>query len=425
MNRFSPRLLALLGILAIQSVSAIDNPHFYRATNMFSEPRFERNGLTSFDFTLGGGKTHTGFNGENCKAPILDVWGTHNMRLLGVGVPCKDPNNCLDLILIELAKEDQNNGFGAFSLCSQFKIFEANLSFEQNFARGLFFQAHLPVRKLELNDTCFRDLSPADEECFGCPNINTPIWQTFLQHFDEILDRWCLHCDPFDEWGIGDTSLLLGWTHNYQETNVIDFVDMTFKAGILIPTGKTKNENQIFSLPFGYNGHWAGQGIGKISFGLYDWITFGGHIEAMFFANKDRNIRLQTAPCQSALIKLAKGEAKISPGTIWDAGVYAKADHVVGGLSILMGYSFASKNEDTITPCDMGTFNPCVANGDQFYESWKMNTLHVQADYDFYQPNRFFGPRVGFFYNYIISGKHIFRTNMLGGIIGLDITHDF
>lgn len=425
MKCFSPRFLILLSVICLQSANAIDNPHFYRATNMFSEPRFERPWLTTFDLSLGGGATHTGFNGSNNKVPILDAWGTHNMRLLGVNVPGKDPNNELDLILIELSKEDSNNCFANFGICSQFKIFEMNLSYEQNFKRGFFFHAHMPVRKLELTNNCFRDLSPTDEECFGCPNINTPIWQTFLEQFDAILDRWCLNCAPFDEWGIGDTSLLLGWTNNYQETDLLDFVDITMKAGVLVPSGKTKNEDQIFSLPFGYNGHWAVQGIGKLSFGLYDWFTFGGHIEAMFFLKKDRCIRMQTSPCQSALIKLAKGGAEIDPGTIWDAGIYAKADHVVGGLSVLLGYQFASKGQDSITPCNTGIFDPCVASGDAFYESWKMNTLHVQADYDFYQPNRRFGPRVGFFWNYIISGKHIFRTNMYGGTIGIDFTHNF
>ncbi len=200
---------------------------------------------------------------------------------------------------------------------------------------------------------------------------------------------------------------------------------MTFKTGVLVPTGKRKNENQIFSLPFGYNGHWAIQGIGKLSIGLYDWLTFGGHIEAMFFLNKDRNMRLQTAPCQSALIKLARGNAEVNPGTIWDAGVYTKADHLVGGLSVLLGYSFASKSEDVITPCDMGTFDPCIANGDPQFQSWKMNTLHLYAEYDFYNPCRGFGPRLGFFWNYVISGKRIFRTNMLGGAIGIDFTHNF
>lgn len=419
------RITALCALMSLPSALAIDNPHFYRATNMFPEPRFERNGLTTFDASVGAGHTHTGFNCDAHKAPILDIWGTHNMRQLGVGVPCKDPNNCLDLILIELARQDANCGFATFGICSEFKIIEANFSFEQNFACGFFFHTHIPLRRLQLKDNCFRDLSPTNEECFGCPNIDNPIWQTFLQHFDQILERWCLSCSSMDEWGVGDLSLLLGWTTNYQGTEVLDFVDMTFQAGALAPTGKKKNENQIFSLPFGYDGHWAFQGIGDISIGLYDWLTFGGHIEAMYFFKKDRNIRMQTAPCQSALIKLARGDAQVNPGTIWDAGVFAKADHFIGGLSILLGYSFASKNEDTIAPCETSVFNCNIVNGDPLLKSWKMNTLHLYTEYDFYKQDCTFGPRIGFFWNYVISGKRIFRTNMLGGEIGIDFTHDF
>ncbi len=425
MKSYFSRLLALLTITAVSSNIAIDNPHFYRATNIFPEPRFERSGLTTLDMTFAGGHTHTGFNYESQKVPIFDIWGTQNMRMLGVGVPCKDPNNCLDLILIELSKQDPNCGFGNFSICSKFKIFEANFWFSQNFACGFFFQAHMPVRRMQFKDICFQDLSPVDEECFGCPNIDTQIWQTFLEQFDQILDRWGICCNPLDAWGIGDTSLLLGWTHNYQETDVLDFIDMTMKLGVLAPTGKRKHENEIFSLPFGYNGHWAIQGIGEIAFGLYDWLTFGGHIEAMYFLKRDRNIRMATAPCQSPLIKLARGDADIKPGVIWDAGVYAKADHFVGGLSFLAGYSFASKNEDSVKPCQTEIFYPNIVSSDPQFQSWKMHTLHLLGEYDFYKPDRFFGPRIGIFWNYILSGKRVFRTNMLGGSFGIDFTHDF
>lgn len=425
MKSYFSKTLALLSIFGMHITLAIDNPHFYRATNFFGETRFERTGLTTLDMSFAGGHTHTGFDCGSNKVPLLDIWGTQNMRALGVGVPCKDPNNCLDLILIELSKQDPNCGFANFSICSKFKIFEANFSFYQNFACGFFFHAHMPVRHMELNDICFQDISPVNEECFGCPNIDTPIWQTFLENFDQILDRWGLCCGPFNEWGIGDTSFLLGWTHNYQETDLLDFVDMTIEFGALAPTAKRKHENQIFSLPFGYNGHWAIQGIGKMAFGLYDWLTFGGHIEAMYFLKHDHNIRMNTAPCQSSLIRLARGDAEIKPGVIWDASVYAKADHFVGGLSFLAAYQFASKNEDSVMPCQTDIFSPNIVNGDAQFQSWKMHTLHLMAEYDFYKPYNWVGPRIGFFWNYVMSGKRIFRTNMLGGSFGIDFTHNF
>lgn len=40
-------------IVAANGAYAIDNPHFYRATNMFLEPRLEHDYLTTFDATLG------------------------------------------------------------------------------------------------------------------------------------------------------------------------------------------------------------------------------------------------------------------------------------------------------------------------------------------------------------------------------------
>ncbi len=414
------------------SLYAYDNAHFYRATNLFHEPRFERKLLTTFDVSVGYGSTSKARNKNGKTVPLLNIYGNHNMNELGIGVPNKNLSNVEDVILKQLALTPSRNSpsndvcsacptcneFATYSIYGDFHITEALFSYIQNAAKGFFVQVYLPVRQLKIDDICFKDCSPTDEIC---PNINTPIWQAFKCKFDDILCKYDLSKEAFKKTGIGDLSLLLGWTYNYQDTEVLDFVDVTFRFGLLAPTGAKKDEDKIFSLPLGYNGHVGIPLSGDFSVGLYEWLTIWAHIDAIFFADVTRNIRMKTGLYQSGLIKLAKGKAKIDRGSLWNAGIFIKADHIYRGLSFLFGYIFSKQNSIDISPCD-DCFSSAIANSDEMLKGWKMHTLNFLAEYDFTKEDSTVGTRIGLFYNLEIGGKRLFKTNMVGGNFGIDIT---
>lgn len=415
-------LASLLAFLGNQLSAAYDNPHFYRATNFFLEPRIEHDWLSSWDIFVAGGSADTARDCNHCTVPLLDLFGTHNMHELGVNVPDKDLSDPLDVILKDLENTVARCNFATFSLCGEFKLIEAYIAYAQNFKRGFFAQFILPIRRFDINCIRFNDLSPCDD---ACPNIETPIWQTFLANFDAILHKYDLSRKPFCETGIGDLAILAGWTHNYQETDVLDFVDFTVKLGVLVPTSKERDENKIFALPFGYNGHIGIPIAIDLAFGAYEWLNIGLHFDVIGFTNKTRCMRVKTAPCQSGLIKLAKAEVKVDKGSLWTAGTYLKADHFTLGFSLLFGYSFVNKKSDQLTPCNCILFCTPILNDDEMLKGFKMHTLHFALEYDFTKEDANFGPRIAVFYNHQVGGKRIFKTNMVGGNAGIEIAWDF
>jgi hypothetical protein len=411
----------IIFLFSVTSLIPHDNPHFYRASYLFNEPRFEREWLSSFDVTFGGGSTSKGRNGCGDIVPVLDMFGTHNMQKLALGVPNLDPNNELDSILINLSQTPIRNNFASFSIKGKFKIIESQLSFMQNLKKGFFIHCHLPIRNLKFKFIQFNDLSPVNE---SEPNKSTPEWQQFLQSFDAILMRYNLSSHPFNKTGAGDFTTYIGWTRNYEGTKKLDYIDYTFKAGILAPTGATRNQNNIFALPLGYDGHWGFPFSATVSFGALEWLTWGAYLKTMFFAPKTKKIRLQTDLHQQGLIKLAKGCVTIDKGTLWHAGLYLKADHFMRGLSFSLGYSFAGKTDDKLTPKDSTLFDPTIINSDEQYKGWKNHTFHLFFEYDFTQENMKYGPRLGFFYNAQIGGQRVFKTGIFGGSLGLEIAWD-
>jgi len=432
MNQYVRHLLSILICTSALQLQGFDNAHFYRATNFFLEPRLERDYLTTVDVFAQAGSTSKGRDKEHETVKAFDIWGEHDMHELAVGVPCKDLSNPLDLIIQQLSSHPsrcvtskdackKQSKFATYSICADFSISEVYLSFAQNFNRGFFMLFYLPIRRMKVDNISFCDISPKDATC---PNINTPIWQLFKDNFCEILDRHCLSAEPISATNLGDVSIDIGWTHSFQRTEVIDFVDTTFKFGILIPSGQQKCEDQLFSFPSGYNGHTGFEMSADLAFGAFDWLTLGSHFDALVFTNKTRDIRLKTGKAQSGIIKLAKGCAKIERGSQWMTGAYIKFDHFVRGLSLLLGYSFVNKGRDSVCPLDTEKFNVGIANSDHELFGYKMHTLNFQFEYDFAHEDRVFGPRISAYYNMIVGGKRIFTTDVGGANIGLELAWD-
>ncbi len=419
-KRFLP--IFITGIILFINNNAIDNPHFYRANFFWGEPRFEKSWLTTLDTSLAGGSTTKARNNKGQITPLLNIYGLQNMRVLGTKVANLDPANPLDAILIQLSQTPPRDNFGKLEYFGRFSTVETTFNFYQNIINGFFLQAYLPIRYLRIGSIDFVDQSPTDDIF---PNSTTPVWVDFLQNFNAILAQFNLTQKNTSESGIGDFSFLVGWVRNYEETCYIDYIDVDAKIGVLFPTAKKRNEDVVFSLPLGYNGHYGVPLKFDCSLGYWEWLTAGIHLGALFLIEKNQTIRMKTAAEQNGFFDLVKGKAKIDPGTLWEVSNYIKADHFAKGLSCLIGYTYTRKDLDCINPFDTTQFDPLIVNRDQRFLGWNMHVIHFMAEYDFTKKSSDLGPRVGVFYNLIVGGKRIFNTGITNAYVGIDCSWEF
>jgi len=333
------------------------------------------------------------------------------MHALGKKVPDKDPTKQENIVLDNLQQVEATDCFGHLSFNGRFREAGVNLLLTQNFDHGIFAQLDIPIRRLEVRNVSYSDCS-ADKK--------DPNWQAFLASFSSILTLYELDIRSCKQTGIGDMSLLLGWTRNYEETEYLDFIDWTLKTGVLFPTGEKRSIQNAFSLPNGYDGHWGIPLCGDVSIGLFEWITLGLHLQLLPLVKKTGMVRMKTACEQSGMIKLAKGYAQIKPSMVTHVGCFAQADHIIRGLSLTIGYSYAHQGSTKICPCDDQAFSPEVVNTDQMFKSWSVHTVHFQADYDFTKEHHRVGARVGVFVDWHVGGKRTFKMNRSGPFIGLD-----
>jgi len=251
-----------------------------------------------------------------------------------------------------------------FKMAGNLTVFEAIFLLTQNLTHGLFLQLHVPFRSLHIKNIRWND----------------PLTDT---HSCDRITSW-------SERGIADVSAYIGWTRNYQDTEKIDFVDMTGKIGVI--AGGKSDSSFPFDIPIGYNGHTAASLGADLSIGAYQWVTIGWHLRTLLFAPaKKRPLCIE-----------------VRPGTIIEVGSYGKADHIIRGLSLLVGYSAVYKRQDSAPypiACDV----------------WNMHTLHYLIEYDFSKEGRILCPRLSLYCDEQVSGKNVFKVNMTGLGLGIEI----
>lgn len=370
-----------------QAMHMFDNPHFFRANHFFCEPRFEKKGLSSLDIMASRGATKTARNATGHKVNLLSIYGPESIPGLdqSVTVPCAS----------------------RFSFSGKLAVADVIILATQNIVHGFFVQMHVPFRKVEIRKIRFS-------------SCNQHMSAELSNSLNTFLTQHDLKITPVNNTGLGDVSAYLGWTRNYQNTERIDFIDATLKLGIIAPTGIQRNESLIFDIPTGYNGHIGASMSADFSIGAYEWLTVGGHLRGIVLAAAQKCVRMKTDPCSTGFIKLACGKADVKPGSLYEGGVYIKADHIIRGLSLLFGYSRVGQGHDSLKPC--GSDVPeSVVMSDPMLQPWNMQTVHYLVEYDFTKEQRFICPRISLYCDQQMGGQRTFDADMTGVGFGLEI----
>ncbi len=415
----SMMLLATL-LLSPAVLYSSSQKFFYRAGPYETEPRFERNCLSTFKADVWGGTSKKGYNGSGDSTDILNIYGYADAQAWAVGGvldPASSQYNA-DLAALLIAPPNPSGTFAQLKYTGKFTFIQGDLYWAQNFSKGFFFDINLPIQRLTMEDIGYVDETSAS-------NAGSVAWRTVKANLDDIYAQYGLSAGTYKHTGLGDMRIMGGWTINHEDMQNIDFFDATIKIGVSIPTAKKKSISQIFSVPGGYNGHVGVPITFDMALGMYEWFTFGAHIEGMFFNKKTQAMSMYTSTQQSGPVKLLSGQAKVDMGSLWDIGVYAKADHIFKGLSFLFGYTYSSKGSDTLTPENTAIFPTAAVNSDPSLQGWKRQDINIRAEYDFAQEGRRYNPIIGVCYNMPVAGKYIFKTWTVGGDVAVNVTWDF
>jgi hypothetical protein len=391
----------------------------YKAPAFFEEARLTTDYLTTFECNTGGGNTYEGYNRNGDKTNVLNIYGPENFRRIAQGVP--DP--ILDLnpgSILNNLWETSLPGFGEVILKGRFKLNEVNFNYWQNFKHGLFLEVNLPVCKLSIIDFRYEDLSTPAE----AGSVNFGQWQSFLVNMASNLEPYGISLNACQNFKFADIVMSLGWAQtNLEKVKFLDFWDTSIKAGILFPTAPAYGPQCPLMVNPGYNKNLAFPFSFDLALGLFEWVTFGAHVEGILFTSKYQMVGLKTNQYQNGLIKLAQGTALVEKGNIWQIGAFAKSDHMPWGLSILVAYAYSAEQKTVVRPTNDILYDFTLVNSDNTLAGWHMHVINTIVEYDFaVEQDKRHLPYVRLNFDIPFAGQYVFKNTMFSGTLGVNWT---
>ncbi len=440
------KILALLFFLIFSTVSAIDLPNFYKASQFQeSPPRDLDDWASKIELRYSQGSSRTGYDSNEKTTPLLNIYGAADINKLAINIenltaPGTRPNTYNYLRetngIIPLYGFTGNDG--KIELTGQFKLKELDLELRQNIFHGFFARAYLPYRKINISNIGYINKTSTS-------NANATNFQNFLDNtLDLVLQENNLLplTTPFKKSTLGDINLSLGWQGEGKDIfGYIKELHGLVEAGIILPTAPKLPNNRVVGIPLGYDGFLGFNMRLEAEAKYLSWISFGFYGDGMIFLGEKRTKRMKTDLNQSGLILLEQGFVDVDPGSLWDLCLYTKLTPLIKGLFIIAGYSYTKKEISWFRVKDDNFLSTYIAanaatvprptkeeivNSDDKLKEWSQHVIHIKVGYNAAEHfNSDYIPSIFLFYDLPILGRRTFKAEMFGGGASLAVNWDF
>lgn len=270
----------------------------------------------------------------------------------------------------------------------------------------------LPFYSMRLVDVQFKDLTEDNtfQDEFVKENLTNNIAEIANQLGGIQLKGW-------KKAAFGDLVALIEWSKNFPQAKpLLKNVFLDVRAGLTIPTGLRRNEDELFPIPFGNDGSTGllfGGGIG-LRWGEHARVGLDAEFLKLFGTTKER--RIKTDIDQTEFLLLAKVKTFKSIGLTQRFNIYMEAHKFMKGLSFRLAYQFFKHFEDRLWLCT-NEFSDSIANTAQSLQDWSIHQLLFILTYDF--KNDFIElplvvPQISLFYKFPFNGIRSVQASTLG-----------
>ena len=402
--------LTIFCCLTIASLCWGMDSSFTKPANSLPRVRFATQNLNSFDIQFVRGKANQSFNEFEQEVPLLSFHG---------------PEDLLNRFIDSDLPYDDTTTVGQAFFDGELRIFEYGLTFNKNFSNNVYVSCAANISNtkfknitvLPVSNTC-RLLS--EEEIDSDTNL-----KNYLTTLQTELINDCNHSC----YNLGPLFCSLGYAKNYQHFEHADFVDISFQAGIALPPYNVNNnrleQEQTFKAPT-YQRVNIGIPIqASVEAGFYEWLNVSATGLVMPFFSNDTMMRLNPTETNNILLSNDFVLTKVQqyPFVYFDA--YIAADELVPKAVLILGCSYAKQFKTVYTPQDTEKYDPDIVNQYSLHKPWNLLNLNFEAEFVFATEHKPSYPRFKFVYIYPLHGQSVYKTSLLNGQVGLDISYKF
>jgi hypothetical protein len=358
-----------------------------------------------------------GFDGDGAPVNVLRIWdSTQDALAMLDGFPDTSPitqlRNALD------AADDGIRGHLLFDG-------KLHLDFGGAFGARWYFLPHawittyLPYYRVRLTDVTFQDLTQSKTAA------DLRVKELLINNLATVVNNFGdgLSLNGWKRTGLGDLNLMVEWLFNFpQKRPLLTNVEIDGRVGFTLPTGLKANPDLLFAFPFGYDGAVGILYGGGLTVSLGCQFKAGFDVQLLHLFGNTRPRRIKTAVDQSELLLLAKTPVYIDYGLTQRFNLFVQAYHVVGGLSLLAGYQFLKRGEDSLA-LNTCQFSTAIAQTAVTLEDWILHSAEFNLHYDFdvhMCPDSWIAPQASLFARVPFNGKRAVAFTTVGVMLAAD-----
>lgn len=356
------------------------------------------------------------YNGTHHKVSLMDIWQpTQNAIAMLEGFPLNSPETDF---LINVLDDPTDNGIrGHFRVNGEFDLpLSAGFAARFFLPHDFIINFYLPFYSMRLHNVQFTDLTPQQtvEDIIVKEELTSQL-NTRLAQFDPSLN-----ITGWNRTGIGDFTSLVEWKRDYyQGRTYLKNVQLLGRFGVTFPVGLKKNEDDILSIPFGFDGSFGMIFGGGIQLNWFGHLRGGFEVEFWNLFGNTRNRRIKIQQEQTDFLFLAKAQAHKDFGFTQVFNLYLQAYRICRGLSVCAIYQYMKHGDDKLA---LGTneFSPMVINSAESLQEWTMHQLILKGDYDMQcdlSNCAWLKPQFSFWFKFPFNGKRALMLTMVGGSI--------
>lgn len=364
-------------------------------------------------FYFDGAIKVNGRNDCSFKVNPLAIWDCDQDALAMIrGFP-----SCSDIgqLASQLNSSNDDGIRGHLDFCGNLNIEEMAFALRYYAKNYFYFDLFLPIYFIDLKSVEYKDLT---RRTMFDDFLVREYLTNDLKNIVEDLGG--LKIEPWSKAGPGDLVISLGWIRNFDQdrpilTNVRGWVD----GAITVPTGIKRDEDLIFSMPFGNDGSWGISGHGNLELSWWPCFVGGIDVRFMYLFGNSKVRRIKTDINQTELLLLAKCDSYMSYGSTQQYFLYLRAQDFCKRFSFTAAYNYIFKHEDEIF-LKGNCYSTNTANTSKQLEDWTIHNFIFMLTYDG-QNKCTQGPRASLFCKIPFNG----RRSLQAGMLGVELDYSF
>jgi len=408
--------LTLVSFLLV-NISAMGMNYLRPYDTLIRPPYSTRSGFHTAGYIEGGLRAAQGFNFDGDNVNVLQIWNCNQDTLAMLdGFPAGS-----QIDQLRIAIDSTDNAFRGHIVPHATLTMPAAGAFElaYQWSKHIWFSLYLPAFTMRLADINFTDLTPTvDAQDIRVRDMLT----------DNLVGNiWTLGCLELTDWrrtGVGDLVGLFEFLKDFPTAQrpMLKNVRINARVGLNFPTGLRVNPDELFAIPFGYDGALGIIYGGGLIVTMGCFFKTGFDVELIHLFGNSRTRRIKTAVNQTDLFLFEKTCVYRDYGLTQRFNLFVEMFNLVKGASFVWGYQFFKHGDDFYSVVPQ-TFSSEIANTAESLQEYTMHQLIFNLNYRFntdlcdYDD---FSPYISLYSRIPVNGKRSALFTTLGAVVGFN-----